>query len=97
MSVRLGVVLSIAACVLMVGWHFVPATVTYKGSEIRCVSASIDRSSPESELDDHQLACRPMAATRELQVYAGMAISLVVIWGAYGVLAARDGSRTKPE
>ncbi len=96
MSTRLGVVLSIAACVLMVAWHFVPATVTYEGREIRCVSASVNRSSPESELGGRDLACRPMAATRELQVYAGMAISLAVIWGSYGLLAVRAGSRTKP-
>ena len=97
MSVRLGVVLSIAACFLMVGWHFVPSTVTYQGSEFRCVSASVDRSSPESELEDHELACRPMAATRELQVYAGMGLALVVIWATYGVLAARERSETEQE
>ena len=83
MSTRLAVALCLAALVLMVAWNFVPADVTYQGDIITCWPASVDRSSPPSEVPGHILACRPVATRRELQGFAGLAVALIVIWGSY--------------
>ncbi|MDH4280686.1 MAG: hypothetical protein OEW83_21685 [Acidimicrobiia bacterium] len=46
------------AVVLMVAWNFVAADVAYGGDTIRCWPASVDRSSPPTEVADRVLACR---------------------------------------
>ncbi len=55
--VFVGVGFSIAAFGLMVGWNFIPASVTYEGTQITCRPASVDRSSDASDLDGRELPC----------------------------------------
>ena len=77
---------------LMIGWTFVPGSASYEGTQTTCMPASVDRSSEASELDGRELACRPVAATREIQRWAGLATAVSAIWATYAILTNRSGA-----
>ena len=89
MSRRLAVILTVTAVGLMVLWNFVPADVAYRGDTFRCWPASVDRSSPASQVADRMLACRPVAARREQQGIVGLVVALLLIWGTYALMCRR--------
>ena len=78
---------------LAVGWTFVPVTVSFEGTEETCVAASVERSADKSELEGLDFACRQVADERGMQSLIGLAVSVCLIWGAYGIRASRRGAQ----
>ena len=92
MSIWLGLSLTVAALVLAVGWTFVPVTVSFAGTEKTCIAASVERSADKSELEGLDLTCRRIVDDRGTQSLIGLAASVCLIWGAYGIWASRRGA-----